>query len=698
MNWKAIPFVRLLLPFAGGIAAAIVYQPFITLSTGLFACLMILWLLNFFSAHARSWRRRHWFGAGVFLWMFMAGATFVAAHHQWRHPAHIVNTRDKGQWLLAIARQTHDRGDYLKVGAHTIALIDTHTMMLSPAKGRLILYLAGRDKQPMPGDTILYKGIPDTIETPKNPQAFNYQQYLHRKQIYFSAYAKPEEWRVWGADEHPNLMAVAERLRMYCVQILQCHLPGLRERTVAPALVLGYQDAIPDEVNQAYSYTGAMHVLSVSGLHVGLVYGALDMLLKKLRRRRRWRIIRLVLLLSGIWAFALITGAGAAVLRSAAMFSMMLAGQSLQRNANIYNTLAASAFLLLCVNPFFLFDMGFQLSYLALLGIVYFSPILYKCWYIPWKPIDYLWQLTCVGIAAQLATMPLSIYYFHQFPLYFWLSGWLVVPLGAMILYIGCLLLALNSIPVLGMLTGKLLNSLVWILNESIFWIRDLPGGQTRYLPLSIYGATLLYICIFGLAMLWHTRKGRWALWCMGGLAAAALIHNIMAWQAQQTRELVIYHIKGHTAIDLFEGRRLLVWSDLPAGDTRQEWACAAYRSSRYLTHIEYLTDVGSTFSGASLWMKNGLLQFGNTRLAIIDNKLPDNTPQQKLAVDYVLLRANAPVSLDNLSRYFNIKKAVIADASNKAWWIGQWQVQCKTAGIHFFEIGAQGAFHLFQP
>lgn len=697
MYWKALPFVRLLPPFVVGIGFASIHPQWVSLPAGFFICLFVLTTLCMLSALARRWRRRHWFGIGIHVWLFFAGASLVAAHRPSQYSGHIINDWKDDKWLLATAEQVHHRGSFLKVVANTVALADTQLLALKPATGRLILYLELTDKHPRPGDTLLYMGSLDSIGEPLNPHAFNYRQFLHRQQIYFSGYARQGEWMVWGWNEQPGFRATAERVRRYCVAILQGHLPALNEKTVASALVLGYQDAIPDEVNQAYSYTGAMHVLSVSGLHVGLVYGALDMMLNRLKRRRWGRVARLGVLMAGIWAFAFITGAGAAVLRAATMFSMLLIGQSLHRRVNIYNTLAASAFLLLCIHPFLLFDMGFQLSYLALLGIVYFSPLIYKCWYLPWKPFDYIWQLTCVGIAAQLGTMPLSIYYFHQFPLYFWLSGWLVVPLAALILYVGCLLIALSKVPVIGMLLGQILNGMVWVLNAGIFWVRDLPGGQLRYLPLSLPGAILLYVSIIALAMLWYSRKGRWALWCLGALAAAMVMYNIAAWQKQRSREMVIYHIKGHTAIDLFDGRRLISWSDLPAGESQLEWACAGHRSSRYLSRIDTLALPDTSFYGASLWVKKGFIQLGHTRFAIIGNKLQGKPPTLKLKIDYLLLRANAPVRIDELSRYYEVQ-TIIADASNKPWRASQWQAQCAEAGIHFYDIKTQGAFCLYHP
>lgn len=690
MNWKALPFLRLLLPFAAGIWVSVVSNRTIPLPLGIFLCCLLLVLIGWLSARVRRWQQRLYFGYAVFAWLFLLGLMLSSAHAAKQHPRHITRLWAPGQVILAIAEQVYNRGEFLHVKACAHSLLDKDATTMQPTSGKLLLNLAA-GKKLAPGDTLLFNSSLDTFSRPLNPQAFDYGQYMSRRQVFLKGYADTSQWFVWAPCTQPGWRVLAERLRLHCVALLQQHLPTPNEMSVGLALVLGYQDAIPDEVNQAYSFSGAMHVLSVSGLHVGLIYGALEVLVKPLKRKRWGKALRVLILILGIWAFAFLTGAGAAVLRAAAMFSLLVLGQALHRRVNIYNTLAASAFLLLCANPFLLFDMGFQLSYLALLGIVCFNPLIYRCWYIPWKAGDYLWQLTSVGLAAQLATFPLSVYYFHQFPLYFWLSGWLVVPAAALILYLGCLLLVFHAVPLLAPFFGKIMYWLVWGLNTGVFWVRDLPAGQSRYLSMSLVVMLVLYGVIFLGAIFWHTRRGPWALAALSGLALAGVLQGIMAWRMQGRREMVVYYLRGHTAIDLFEGRQLISWSDLPPGDTQLEWACGGYRSSRYLSAIYHLPLPDSVFSTATLYNHQGIFQFGKTKVALVNQPLNGDTPAKPLEVDYLILRSNPRVTVRELSQFFQFE-CLIADASNRPWRTAAWQLDCERLGISFVDIASRGA------
>ena len=192
-----------------------------------------------------------------------------------------------------------------------------------------------------------------------------------------------------------------------------------KEYAVVSALVAGYTDDLDIETMKAFADTGTLHVLSVSGMHVGIIYYVLNLLLLFLSKHRYGNILRVLILLSFLWLYSMITGMSAAVMRSAAMLSFIIVGKSFNRYVNTYNIIAASIFFLLIMNPFTLMDVGFQLSYISVIGIIWLQPHIYSIFDFNTKWKDEIWKVVSVSIAAQIATFPLGIFYFHQFPNYF---------------------------------------------------------------------------------------------------------------------------------------------------------------------------------------------------------------------------------------------------------------------------------------
>jgi len=179
-------------------------------------------------------------------------------------------------------------------------------------------------------------------------------------------------------------------------------------------------------------------------MHLGLIYVMLIWIFSRIPYLKRSSILRIIFVLSCLWLFALLTGGSASILRSAVMFSCIIIGENFSRRASIYNSLAASAFILLCYNPFYLWDVGFQLSYLAILGIVILQKPIYNLFFIKNKSLNKLWKLTAISLAAQTFTFPICLYYFHQFPTIFLFTNLITVPLSTVILFVEIFLIALG--------------------------------------------------------------------------------------------------------------------------------------------------------------------------------------------------------------------------------------------------------------
>jgi competence protein ComEC len=242
-------------------------------------------------------------------------------------------------------------------------------------------------------------------------------------------------------------------------------------------------------------------------LHVGIVYLMLNIAFGFLRKRKNTRFIFLGMAVVTLWIFAFITGLSPPVQRSALMFTIVMVGENLRRPANIYNTLAASAFIILVLNPNLIFDVGFQLSYAALFGIVYFQPRLDAIFDFPYKPFRYFWGLFTVSIAAQITTFPLSCYYFNQFPVYFWLSGFIVIPLSFVFIFLGVVILATSAIPLVSGFLAKIAVCLVKFLILSLQWIEGFPGALLKGFNFPFVILLITSTLIVSLMLFMETRK-----------------------------------------------------------------------------------------------------------------------------------------------------------------------------------------------
>jgi competence protein ComEC len=251
------------------------------------------------------------------------------------------------------------------------------------------------------------------------------------------------------------------------------------EFAVLAALTVGYTDALQPDLRASYSATGAMHILSVSGLHVGIVYVVIAFLLGFLDKSVRKKILKAVLIVSFLWIYAFITGLSPSVVRSTLMFTFVAVGAALERKTHIYNTVFMSAFFMLLVNPDFLFDVGFQLSYAAVLSIVFFQRPFSNLLPVNNKLLRWLRDLLTVSVAAQLGTMPFTLYYFHQFPNYFLLTNLVAIPLSTIVIYLAMLLLLVSFVPYLSVGVAFLLKGSLWLLNYLIVWIENLPHALT---------------------------------------------------------------------------------------------------------------------------------------------------------------------------------------------------------------------------
>lgn len=694
MNWRTIPFFRLALPFIAGIWFA--SDPGVCLFKGIFFAFPVLFGLLWLLWQRRTGFQSRWvYGAVLSVFLFLFGYQLTALHHELNRPHHFKDVLSEENYVSGVIQR-------LRPGENSLRLLlqvdhaGSNPDTLFPKTGFLLAYvdLDARSRLLSYGDQVLLKGRIRPIDPSRNPNSFDFAWYMHLNNTHFSIRADSVSWEKLNDQPSQSLLALTDQFRQRCIAILRKHLPTDNEFAVGAALILGYKDEISQEVTNAYINTGAMHVLAVSGMHVGIVYLCLSALLGLLKiKHPYWKIVKMLLLLAGVWGFAVLTGAAASALRAAAMFSFVIVGQSLDRHPNIYNTFAASAFLLLCVNPYLLFDIGFQLSYLAVIGIVYFQPLIYRLWYIENKIGDYFWKLSAVSLAAQITTLPISLLYFHQFPLYFWLSGLVVVPISGFVLMGGMALFVLDGIPLVGWLLGKAVFWLVWITNATIFLVQQIPGGVITGIWVSATAAILLYGAIAALTGAFELRQFRWVLVALACFSGVAGLHALREWQNQNRRQVAVYHLPGHTVVDFIDGKKITSLSDGDLETSRINFAAGSYRLFTGVTSLVVLNaDTMGLQTAANWFFHNGLAQFYGLKMAIVRQPITSKVMESRIPVDCLLLSNNVRIKLEEVLQLFD-SKLILFDASSSPWRIERWKKDCIRLGIPFYDVREQGAY-----
>ena len=406
------------------------------------------------------------------------------------------------------------------------------------------------------GDEVLVKKPIYSISTPKNPGVFDYRKYLSRRHIYGQTYANRQEIDLLNHRRPSLLSRYIRRIQQGIQHSFERHLSSEEERGILIALLIGKRDFLDPDIQQTYASAGAMHILAVSGLHVGIIYLILQSLLGKMKARgQAGRYAFTSTAIVSIWLYACAAGLSPSVSRASLMFTILLMSELFQRQTNVYNSLGVAAFLLLLIDPALVFSVGFQLSFLAVFGIVYLFPLLRHKFSSRYYIIDQIWQISVVSIAAQVATAPLSIYYFHQFPNYFLLTNLVAIPVAYLLVSGGIILYVFSLFStVIGDLLGEILQQLIACANSAMLWVTKLPYSTTDAIFLQYQEVLLIYaLLVFGLATHHYSSFKIFALsfLCFVGLMSYRTVKHI---ETAKQQYILIYSHRDKVLIENVSG------------------------------------------------------------------------------------------------------------------------------------------------
>ncbi|MDP1622440.1 MAG: ComEC/Rec2 family competence protein [Bacteroidales bacterium] len=701
-SWRPFPLIRLAIPFVSGIIAE-GYIGAVTDKTWWFDALLVFLFLVMLILPVvmRSYRFRWITGLVVNCFLLMAGYEIAYNQRPENDPDFLGKSPD-GLFIATLAEPPVTHTSWIKVILEVRFRHENGKWVRS--SGNAVGYLKFK-----PGVQSLYYGDPlllragfSEISDNSNPDSFNYSRYLKNKGISHRVFAESYSWRVIGIKPWGVVRKLAFQVRDRLLNILrENHVEG-REFAVAAALLLGYVDELDADLRNDYAAAGAMHILSVSGMHVGIIYIFLEFLLGFLNKSKPGRLIKALLLLILIWFYAMITGLSPCVLRAAAMLSLPILGKSLKRSPNIFNIIAASVVLILAMDPLLILDVGFQLSYLAVTGIVVLFKPIYDMYVTSiWFP-DKIWSIVAVSIAAQIATLPISLFAFHQFPNYFILTNIFVVPLSSIIIYSGILVLVVGGIPAVCLLGAKVLIFLIWLLNSILHFIEQLPYSTIRGVYISAPEMILLYVIIVSFFLFLTRRKITFLNLSL--IAVIVLFMNVLNFQVQRLRSsrMTIFNAN-REALYMFSSQDKAIV--LYTGTTRNSPVfkgrnhdmvnavmCAngiQYRRDYWLQSQDRPYEIAKSYVPV---MKSGnYIQFSGCRIALLSSSIPRGL-KKSLEVDLVIITGNPKIIIDDVVKTYH-PGHIIIDATNSRFKTRKWLREADGSGVVCHAVTEHGAF-----
>jgi len=683
MRAKA-PFVFFVACFMAGIGIGLAYPAtdwlyhmigllFVLLSILFFVCALGVWARNYVYFDAAG---VVFLSALICLGMLLVWQShprFDSQHFSRHHPTHLVGwissePRSKGKFLEAIMTVTLMKKDQFST-AHGKLLL-----RMDQAQDSLSLHY---------GDELLIKATFTEIPEPRNPHLFNYAQYMANHHIWHQAYLSPVACIKLAEHRGNRLIAYALSFRTYLVTKIKRYFHRTEVSNLLAALLLGYRTELSDELLQAFSATGTIHVLAVSGMHVSMIFTLLAFGLRWMEGKHLV-FFRLLVLLFAIWMYTLLTGFAPSILRAAFMISFFLIATTVRRTHNAYNNMAASAFFLLLYDPKYLTDVGFQLSYLAVLGIVWLTPRLNLLSQVQSSWLRLSGNILAVPCAAQLITFPLVVYYFHAFPVYFLPANLLLLIPTSIMMYVGFALLALPICP-WTLTIASYLEKVVVITNKLLMAIAHWPHATIGHIWMRPTEMVLLYVFLIA-AFLAFQYRSKFLFYL--ALISILFLGGGYAMQMNRfytTQQLIVFHVRHEVAIGLFWDKQAVLYSSASIDDARIMYAVRP-------TLAAYAPDKRSTFipmpahaQGTRFLIHDRCIQFLDKQLWIVDGNKP--LPPMSGSVDWLLIRNNPTITLSQLLAHHPCRPVLILDDSNSKATFLKYEAEAKALGLSLYNL-----------
>ncbi len=627
---------------------------------------------------AKNFTPTLYFGVASYFLSFCIGITTLLAHTDLYNPKNYFHQ-------LTNTKQEHILEVVLREKLKSTAFNDRFIAIVKnidhkESSGKIILHLRKNieNKKLQIGSHLKTKGLLLKHRKPNNPDQFDYGRYLTNKSILAQIYSNPSNTQI-STTIDKNCWYYAAKIRNKIITNLEKNNFGKNELPVVVALILGQQQDIAPAILKDYQYAGAVHILSVSGLHIGFILLFINFLLQRLPKTTGGNTIRLVVIISSLWGFALIAGLAPSVVRSVTMFSFVAVGMHLKRSTNIFHTLIVSVLLILLFQPSFLFDVGFQLSYVSLFFILWLQPLFSKLWIPKNKILQYFWDLLTVSFAAQIGALPLSVYYFHQFPGLFFVTNLIIIPFLSIIMALGVFTMVLAAFDWIPGILLKLLEWSVVLLNKSINWVASFE--QFIIQDIAFNAPMLLSLYLFIIMMfIWYEKPNynKMAFTVMA-LILFQGIYLETHWHEQQQKEWIVFNTPKNTLITHRNGAHIAVFS-------------SDYRKNQLSKNLALKSYAVANFAKVKTNQPIRNVAFFNNKKILILDSLGAFPKQVK--PELLLITQSPKLNLERLLQTFK-PKIVVADASNYKTYIAYWKATCLKEKIPFHATGEKGFYRL---
>lgn len=696
-DYAKYPFVRMLIPFALGIWCCVCLPAFrlsplttIAIASVLFAFCVVT------SIVLKSYRFNWLFGSVLACYLFMAGHALTQVHEAEIRKDYYRNFESDAKYYVA---RVYDHPTEREKNVRTVLQLEYQFGDSHPSRavsGKVMAYFPKTDSafSLHYGDLIAIPAPIREVSPSLNPGEFDYRAYLGRKGITGQVYLKNEEWLDLHVNNANPLYAFSYRFRDILLTSLQRSGLSDNEFGVAAAILLGYDDNLADEVRKNYVAAGSMHILCVSGMHVGIIYLLASFLLSFLSRKKWQQVLKQVLLLALVWFYALIAGLTPSILRASMMISFVIIGEMIRRQGFIINTIAASAFILLCVKPYNLFEIGFQLSYAAVVGIVVLHRPIYNLLYFKNKLLDKAWEITVVALAAQTATIPFTLFYFHQFSTYFALSNLVMTPISFVVVISGMVLLLVSWIPYLNILVGYLVWGAVYVMNWVVAKIESWPMSIIKGLYINEFEFAMLLVALTLLLLMVAMQKRRLLFPLLSTLLLMMVSVTMRLYHSDSQNGLVVFSLRNHTAVDFVKGGEhvLLADSALMADEGTIDYSLKGAWAQRHLDMHPHAIGFEEDFQNDILCKKSNLVSFDGKLMALWDDdcRVGDSL-SYRLPVDYLLVCGKQKPDVQSVVNGYDAKLLLI-DGSVPHYLAEKWMAQAEALDLPSYDLG-EGAF-----
>ncbi len=669
-DFKNSPFVRILIPFVIGILICSFGALNINVFYPLLVALFILVFIYFLNKKTTTKTSRWMYIIVSDVFLCLAGLYSCYLYNAKNNANYFGNyvTTEQQMWVGEIIDLPVEKEKFYKILIEVKSLQNKQQL-----KGEVLVYL----KKPLdvsllkPGNTLKLQSAFIQPKSPLNPYEFNYKEFLARKNIYWQSFV--ESANVERISESTDFSLVNFGLNIKQKIKNTFELSALTKETaqLCIALLTGYDDEINSETINAFAHSGTLHVLSVSGLHTGILYAVLIFLLGLIDKNKKYKFLQLVIISLSLWFFALITGFSPPVLRAVIMLNLIAVGRFYYSYSSEHaiNILAVSAFCILVFNPLLIYDTGFLLSYSAVIGILYFEPIFSARVNSRYAFFNKIWQLTSVSLAAQITTLPITLFLFHQFPVWFVFSNLVVIPLCTIVMFLGLLL----------MIKLSFMTSIINFCSSIIFYcihLTDAPGfGYIDYIDFGWRDLMFLSAFIIAAALFMKQRTYIYVAGAAVLLIFWQLTSLFEVTEKKSSSHLSIYHINKQSAMDLKNTNSVCFNSNLTYSNYNYH-VKANHTSYNYANvdslNFDFVKSTNNSLLKLSSINQQNLIQF--------------------LKPNYLLISNN--VDLDEAQFPANLK-LVIADGSNNYKNIKKLRLLCDKFAVPFHSTAEKGYIQL---